>query len=437
LVFSQEYENFTLKEAIAYSQTKSNIVRTAELDIMRAKAEVQEYTSVGIPKLNAQIEYNYFIHLPTQLIPNDAFAFELPPQIPPMPDPEPGYMETQFGTRNNLTFSLNLNTLIVDGSYFVGLKASKGLLEMTKRQAELSKYDIRHTVVKAYLTVLIAEENKKVIENNIRNLNTIKTETQAFYENGLVEQLDVERLELSISNLEIELIALTRQVELAYNVLKFQMNYPLENQIALSDKLDALMLVPETEDLEGTINTDQRIETDILKQTIRLNELNTKRFNLGYMPTLQAFAVHQQVLQRDNLFDGDAPGFFPTTIVGLQLNVPIFDGLDKAAKIKKSIIDVEKFKLQLNDLERGIELEVKNTRSAFMNAQIRLKNQDKNLALAKKILDTTRIKYKEGVGSSMEMTQAEQELYRTQANRLNALYELVVAKADLDKALGK
>ena len=111
--------------------------------------------------------------------------------------------------------------------------------------------------------------------------------------------------------------------------------------------------------------------------------------------------------------------------------------MDKAAKIKKSRIDVEKFKLQLNDLERGIELEVKNTRAAFMNAQIRLKNQDKNLALAQKILQTTRIKYKEGVGSSMEMTQAEQELYRTQANRLNALYELVVAKADLDKALGK
>jgi len=434
---AQEAESFTLKEAIAYSQTKSNVVRTADLDIMRAKAEVQEYTSVGIPKLSAQVEYNYFIHLPTQLIPNDAFSFELPPPFPPLPEPEPGYSETQFGTRNNLTFSLNLNTLVVDGSYFVGLKASKGLLEMTRRQAELSKYDIKHTVVKAYLTVLIAEENKKVIENNIKNLGTMKTETQAFFDNGLVEQLDVERLELSISNLEIELSALNRQVELAYNVLKFQMNYPLDQTIELSDALSDLIVLPESEDLDGDINTGQRLETDILKQTIHLNELNTKRFNLGYMPTLQAFAVHQQVLQRDNLFDGNSPGFFPTTIVGLQLNVPIFDGLDKAAKIKKSRIDVEKFKLQLQDLERGIELEVKNTRAAYKNAQMRLENQDKNLALAQKILNTTRIKYKEGVGSSMEMTQAEQELYRTQANRMNALYELVVAKADLDKALGK
>merc|ERR1712087_280968 len=117
----------------------------------------------------------------------------------------------------------------------------------------------------------------------------------------------------------------------------------------------------------------------ILKQTIRLNELNTQRFNLAYLPTLSAFAVHQQGLQRDDLFDANSPGFFPTTIVGLQLNIPIFDGLDKAAKIKKSKIDVEKFKLQLNDLERSIELEVSNARSTYKNAQMRLSNQDKNL----------------------------------------------------------
>ncbi len=434
---AQEAEQFSMKQAIAYSQSKSNTVRTAQLDIQRSKAEVQEYQSIGIPKLSAQIEYNYFVHLPTQLIPNDAFAFELPPPFPPLPEPEPGYMETQFGTRNNLTFSFNLNTMVIDGSYFVGLKASRGLLEMTKRQAELSKYDIKHIIVKAYLTVLIAEENKKVLENNISNIEKMKKETQAFLDNGLVEQLDLERIELSLANLQVELNALLRQVELAYNVLKFQMNYPLESKIELSDNLESLLIVPEGNDLEGEINTGQRLETDILKQTIHLNELNTKRFNLAYLPTLNAFAVHQQGLQRDDLFDGNSPGFFPTTIIGLQLKVPIFDGLEKAAKIKKSKIDVEKFKLQLNDLERGIELEVLNAREVYKNAQLRLSNQEKNLGLAEKILKTTQIKYREGIGSSTEMTQAEQELYRTQANRLNALYELVVAKADLDKALGK
>ncbi|BDS14796.1 TolC family protein [Aureispira anguillae] len=432
---AQEADQFSLSEAVTYAQTRSNSVRTAELDIAKSKAEVQEYTAIGIPKLNGGAEYNYFIHLPTQLIPNDAFAFEIPGI--PLPKPEPGYTETKFGTRNQLTFSLNLSTLVFDGSYFVGLKASRGLLAMTKRQADLTKYDIKHTVVKAYLQVLIAEENKGVLLRNIENLKKMKAETQAFLDNGMVEQLDVDRLDLSLSNLQVELEALARQTELAYNVLKFQMNYPLDKEIQLTNKLDDIMALPDANDLEGEVAYDQRIETDILNQTIHLNELNVKRYTMGYLPSLSAFASHQQVLQRDDLFDANSPGFFPTTLVGLKLDVPIFDGFDKAAKIKKSKIDVAKYKLQLEDLKRSIKLQVVNSRAIYNNARERLENQDKNLALAEKILNTTRIKYREGVGSSLEMSQAEQELYRTQANRLNALYELVVAKADLDKALGK
>lgn len=428
---AQDAEQFSLLEAIAYAQAKSNTVRTAQLEIARSKAEVQEYTAIGIPKINGGVEYQYFVHLPTSLIPNDAFV------IPGAPAPEPGYSETSFGTKNNLTFELSLNTLVFDGSYFVGLKASRGLMEMTKRQADLTKYDIKHLVVKAYLQVLIAEENKGVLLRNVENIQKMRDETQVFLDNGMVEQLDVDRLDLSLSNLQVDLEMLARQTELAYNVLKFQMNYPLEDEITLFDELEDVLALPDASDLDGEIALDRRIETDILKQTIRLNELNTKRFTMGYLPSLSAFAVHQQVLQRDDLFDAAQPGFFPTTIVGLKLNVPIFDGFDKAAKIKKSKIDVQKFQLQLNDLERNITLQVTNARATYSNATERLVNQDKNLALAEKILKTTRIKYREGVGSSLEMTQAEQELYRTQANRLNALYELVVAKADLDKALGK
>jgi outer membrane protein len=428
---AQDAEQFSLLEAIAYAQGESNSVRAAQLEIARSKAEVQEYTAIGIPKVNGGVEYNYFLHLPTSLIPNDAFT------IPGAPAPPPGYSETQFGTKNSLTFELSLNTLVFDGSYFVGLKASRGLMEMTKRQADLTKYDIKYLVVKAYLQVLIAEENKGVLLRNVENIQKMRDETQVFLDNGMVEQLDVDRLDLSLSNLQVELEMLARQTELAYNVLKFQMNYPLEDEVALLDNLEDVLALPDAADLDGEIALDRRIETDIMKQTIRLNELNTKRFRMGYLPSLSAFAVHQQVLQRDDLFDVAQPGFFPTTIIGLKLNVPIFDGFDKAAKIKKSKIDVQKFQLQLNDLERNITLQVTNARATYSNATGRLVSQDKNLALAEKILKTTRIKYREGVGSSLEMTQAEQELYRTQANRLNALYELVVAKADLDKALGK
>lgn len=428
---AQTVEEFSLSEAVSYAQSNSNSVRDAQLDIARAKADVQEYTAIGIPKVNAKVDYNYYIDIPTQLLPNDAFA------LPGLPPPEPGFSEVQFGTRHNLTPSITVSTLVFDGSYFVGLKASKGLLDMTKRQADLKVYDIKYNVVQAYLQALLVEENRKVLLLNIENLKKIRFETNAFYENGMVERLDVDRLDLSLSNLQVQLETLERQMQLAKNVLKFQMNYPLQDSIVLTESLEDVITLVEVDDLEGDIRYDSRIETDILKQTIALNELNVKRFNTGYLPNLTAFFTHQQQLQRNDLFDADEPGFFPITIVGATLNVPIFDGLDKAAKIKRAKIDIAKFELQLADLERGIQLEVLNARSNYKNAKKSLENQDENLALAERILETTRIKYREGVGSSLEMTQAEQELYRTQANRLNALYDLVLAKAALDKALGK
>ncbi len=427
---AQESTTFSLNEAIAYAQRNHSNIKRSELDIQFAKAQVKEYTAIGIPKLNGGVEYNYYAQLPTSLIPADAFAF------PGAPPPQEKYIEAQFGTRNNLTFSLTLSTLVFDGSYFVGLKASKGLLDLTKRQADLSKYQVKDLVVKAYLTVLIANENRAVLQNNIDNLTKMRNETQAYYKNGLVEKLDVDRLDLSMANLKTEMEALDRQVDLAYNVLKFQMNFPLNESIVVSDSLHNLLTEPSESDLEGDVAL-QRIEMDLLQQNIHLNELNTKRYTMGYLPSLSAFAAHQQTLQRDNLFDSDAPGFFPTTIIGLKLDVPIFDGFHKTSKIQQSKVDVLKFKLQLDDFKRAANLEVLNAREIYKNAKMRLDNQDKNLVLAEQILETTRIKYREGVGSSLEMTQAEQELYSTQANRLNALYELVLAKSDLDKALGK
>lgn len=432
LANGQAVDKFSLSEAVGYAQGKSTEVQRSKINIDRAKADVQEYTAIGIPKVNAKVDYKYYIDIPTQLIPNDAFAID----IPGIPPPKPGFTEVKFGTRHNLTASITASGLIVDGSYFVGLKASKGLLDMTRRQADLTEYDIKYNVVQAYLQVLLAQENKAVLQRNIDNLETIQKETQALNDNGMVERLDVDRLDLSLSNLKVEMEALNRQIVLAQNSLKFQMNYPLEDSIVLTDKLEDILAVPDQADLQGDILYDRRIETDILQRSINLNELNVTRYQIGYFPNLTAFFTHQQALQRDELFTGAQP-FFPTTIVGATLNVPIFDGLDKAAKIKKAKLDVLKLRLQLDDLQRGIHLEVINARSVYLNALSRLENQNKNVALAERILETTRIKYREGVGSSVEMTQAEQELYRTQGNRLNALYDLALAKAALDKALGK
>lgn len=426
-----EAELFTLEEAISYATSNHTSVQKIKYDLEYSRAQLKEYTAVGIPKVTAKLDYNYFIHLPTSLIPASAFA------PPGTPVDENEYIEAQFGTRNQLTADVTLSTLVFNTSYFIGLKASQSLIELTRKQGNITIQELKYNVRNAYLTVLIAAENKEILEKNIENLKKTLRETQDFYENGLVELLDVDRLKLSLANLEAELGVVNRQVELARNVLKFQMNYPLENPIELSDNLEKLMIIADEEDLDGKIPFGSRPELAVLKQSKYLNELNLKRYKMNYVPSLSAFISHQQTLQRNNLFDGKAPGFFPTTVLGFSLNIPIFDGLDSKAKVEMTEIDIKRINLQMTEFKNGMSSQVYNARTNYRNAQERFDNQKKSLDLAERILNTTKIKYNEGVGSSLELVQAERDLYTTQANYINALYDFVVAKTSLDQALGK
>jgi outer membrane protein TolC len=442
---AQEAQIFSIEDAIKYAQENSISVKQSKLDLDRSKQQVREYTSIGLPQASVNIEYNYNINLPTQLLPDfltpavvgTLEAFQLVPAGTGANLPEGQPQPVQFGTKNSLRAGFNVNQLVFDGSYFVGLKAAKGLVQMTTKQTDLSMQQIKNNVKQSYLTVLIAQENRKILFKNIENLEKLLKETKAFKESGLIEQLDVDRLELSLSNLKSENEMVGRQVELAYNVLKFQMNFPLDEAISLSDSLNSMMEEPSEGDLSGKANFDNRFEVQILKQSEYLNELNVKRYKMGYTPSVSAFFTHQYQIQRNNLFDKDEAGFFPISIIGASVNVPIFDGFNKDSKIKMAEIDRKKINLQLKQFELASTLELENARVAYKNAKERLSNQQKNLALAERILNTTKVKYKEGIGSSMEISTAEQELYRTQANYMNAVYDVAVAIADLERILGK
>ena len=263
---AQEAQIFSIEDAIKYAQENSISVQQSKLDFDRSKQQVREYTSIGLPQASINAEYNYNINLPTQLLPDfltpavvgTLEAFQLVPTGTganlPVGQPQP----VQFGTKNNFRAGFNVNQLVFDGSYFVGLKAAKGLVQMTSKQTDLSLQEIKNNVKKSYLTVLIAEENRKILLKNIENLEKLLKETKAFKESGLIEQLDVDRLELSLSNLKSEYDMVGRQVELAYNVLKFQMNFPIYNAIALSDSLGAVMEEPSDADLNGKPNFESR-----------------------------------------------------------------------------------------------------------------------------------------------------------------------------------
>lgn len=436
--------SFSLEEAIEYAQKRSIEMKKAEIDIAYADAQIKEFRSIGIPKVSGEVSYQNFPNIPVQAIPDfispvvvgtmEQFGVIPPGSGGGTGDAPP--IVAQFGVNNNFRASVQLNTLIFDGSYFVGLKAAKGVKDLNQRQKALTAYELRYAIINAYQSVLLIQENKKTLDSNITNLEKTLKETQALYDNGFAEQLDVDRLSLTLSNLQSERDIVNRQEQLAVNGLKFQMGYPMEEDIRLSDELSVLVANAENVIVDGTLDISNRIELDIFKQNEELNKLNERNIKMQYYPRLVGFAQHQQVLLRNNLFDGDEAGFNPTTVLGLTLSVPIFDGFEKKYQVQQIRLDQERLNLEVRNFRRATTMQVQNARINYSNARQRLENQRKNLALAERILKTTRIKYREGVGSSLEVTQAEQELYQTQANYINSLYDLLVAKTDLDKAQG-
>jgi len=185
-----------------------------------------------------------------------------------------------------------------------------------------------------------------------------------------------------------------------------------------------------------SIDPSKRSEFQLLNTTQELNQLDLKRNKAGYLPNVGAFASFQESLQRTNLFDNDQTGFLPTGVVGFKINVPIYDGGEKSAKIQKVKLNIEKIDLQKDEFTRGMTLQVKNAQVAMSNAKRNLKNRNKALEITQSIYDRTKIKFTEGVGSSVEVTQAENTLYQAQAEVISALYDLLTAKVDLDIALG-
>ncbi len=448
----QQARQMTLDDAIQYALTESIKIKNAQIAIADAEEQIIERRAAGIPQLNGSVQYTHYLQVPRQPLPEgfdifnifgQALAVDLYDQL--SEDTQAAIDQAFQGSnggsedgiafflRNNFTAGLNLDAMVFDGSYFVALQAAREFRNYTQVEFATRKREVENAVIEAYLPVLLIQENVELLDKNIANLEKLLFETKELYKAGFAEQLDIDRQELSLSNLRVERENLVRQKQVAMENLKFNMGYPLDEPLVIADDLDKMLIEASPESLAEQVDVGRRPEYKLLNQAITMNELNIKLNRAGYLPSLRAFGTYQQQYQGDDFQSGF---WAPSAFVGLSLNVPIFDGLDKKAKVQRARLDLELAKNQKEDLERAITLEVKNARTNYLNADQRLQSQKKNLELAERIYKTTQVKYREGVGSSLEVTQAEQSLYSSQSNYMQALYDLLLAKARLEMALG-
>jgi outer membrane protein TolC len=426
-------KSMSLKEAINYALQHNPELKKSQFDVSISRETVKQTVAIGLPQVSITGGYQYYNRIPGNWVKNFA----------PTPG-APEYIFLQFQQQINSSGTLGINQLIFDGSYLVGLKATKQFVDMSKFLEAKTAYDVQINVSKAYLMVASTRMNIQLIDNNITVLEKTASDVKALFEEGFSEELDYKRLQLSLNNLKVQKQKLAGTIDLLMNLLRLQMGMDLGEALILSDdieSIDAYIRAAEG-NTTPTWSANVRPEFQILNQAIVLGKLDKKRYQMGYLPRLVGFFQHQQMTMRPefNFFQSNLTpnnNWVPSDLFGLQIQWTLFDGLMGQSKIREVQYKINKAETDLQAFENAASMEWKNAQNMVMLQLQQAALQKENMDLAQDIYQKTQIKFQEGVGSTLEMTQAESELKNAQINYLNAVYDLVMAKIDYNKATGK
>jgi outer membrane protein TolC len=416
---------FSLQQSIDYAVKNSPNYLNAELDLKNAVYKKNEITGLGLPQVSGSIDIKDYVELPTSLLPGQFFGA-----------PAGTFIPVKFGTKYNSTAGFSASQLLFSSDYIFGLKASKEFINLSKINVTRSKADLVSQVSKAYYNVIINKERIKLLESNFSRLKKILDDTKAFNQQGFAELIDAERLEVQYNNLVTEKDKVVRLIGLSETVLKFQMGYKLNDAIALTDSLN---LNSDTfEELNITnVDVSKRPDYQLLKAQQNLLNLDVKRLKWGYLPTLAAYGAYQYNAQRQefDLLDTDQK-WFKIALVGATLNVNIFDGFQRNYKIQQAKISALKNNNTLKNIESASQLEASVAGISYNNAYSSLLAQKKNMVLAQHVYEVAMKKYQGGVGTNLEIVNAETTLKEAQTNYYNSVYDMLVAKIDYQKAIG-
>lgn len=415
---------FSLKEAIDYALNHQSAVLNAQIDEEIAKNDVKKTVGTGLPQISTTFNFQDYLKVPTSLLPGEFFG-------------QPGtQIPVKFGVKYNSSAGIELNQLLFDGTYIVGLQASKTYNELSVRTSTRTKIETVVAVTKAYYSVLVNKEQLKLVDANLVQLTKSYNDTEAMFKNGFAEKIDADRLMVLKNNLETERENATRLLAVNIDLLKFQMGMPVTATLEPVDQIGEVRAQPVSPVIADTSAYKTRIEYSLLETQKKLNLLDVKRYKSTFLPTLKGFASATKSFQSDNfsnLYDRN----YPTSVIGLTLSWNLINGGQRLYQLRNAKLVVRQTENQMENLRNGIVNEISTNQRLYANSQRSLENQERNLKLAEEILRVTRIKYGQGIGSSLEVTTAETSLKEAQNNYITALYNLLINKVDLDKATGK
>jgi outer membrane protein TolC len=417
---------FSLHESLVFAMENNLNAKNARLDVDAADQRIWETAAMGLPQVDASVDYNYNINLPTTLIPD--FTGNPAEKI-----------EVQFGTKHYATAGIVGNQLVFSGEYIIGLQTARLFKEFTELSKQRTEQEVRQTVIENYYLVLLGVETLELLKENLQNVRKTHEETLQLFKTGFVEEIDADQLEVTLIDLQNSVLSMERQVTATKNLLKYQMGLERTQTVILTDRLADLVSEIDYESTLGSVfNLEDNLDYKILHDQEHLAYMDFKLKRSSYLPTLSAFYSTSFTAQRDafNFFDNNE-NWYHSSLVGLSFSLPIFSSGNRRAGVAQKRIAYEQARNNKEFAAEGLQVEFLQYRYDFANALEKYRSDKKNLELSEKVVRVTKTKYGEGLSSSLELSQVNNQYLQALSNYTSSMVELLNAKIKIDKLINK
>ncbi|MEJ7644356.1 MAG: TolC family protein [Chryseolinea sp.] len=449
---------FTLDNCIRYALENTVEIKNARVDQQIAQAKVKETTGLGLPQISGSVTLQHNQKL-SPFFANYATAQGFAGKNPDGSQKldlglEPGDIVASpnfFQLPSSGNASLNINQLLFSTTYLVGLKAASTYRELSQRSQARTEVQVVEKVIKAYYAVLVNNERIGLFDNNIARVDSLLRNTAALNKNGFAEEIDVDRIQVTLNNLKAERLKFLNLQSLSLGLLKYQMNYPMDKEMNVTGELDEFVIDENSiDDYQQGWDYKNRVEYRLLETQRELYKLDVKNKNSNSHPSLSGFVNMGYITQSPTIGGifktntsisetslGGPDKWYPFSLYGITLNVPIFSGLQRNYQTQQAKLTLLKTENEFISLRQTIDLGIQQNTTSYKNAVETVKSQRENMALAEKVAKITKIKYEQGVGSNIEVIDAESSLRESQVNYYNALFDAITSKTDVDAAYGK
>ena len=421
-------DSLSLEEAIIFGLTHNRSIINADREIQKAKKEKWKIIATGLPQISSEINYQNFLEMPVSLVPSEFFGGK------------PGeFSELTFGTEQNMIGSLKVEQLIFDGSYLVGLQATKVYLALSQNLFEKNNLEVKKLITNLYSNALLARYNILFLEKNRASLKDNFQEIHQLFKNGFEEEESVEQIQLSMAQTNSRLKYAKNLLKTQENMLKFVIGFPSESRLKLSDELDNIFnedLYFET--LPNTYNIDNNIDIRIADNSVKSEALKLKLEKSKALPKVNAF-INRTYTGNSNEFTFTVSDqkWYGSSLLGLNLKIPIFSSLGRNANTQKAKISLDQAITQLEETQSKIKIEVNAALNEYQLSKDNYYTEKENLRLAESIEQKNQTKYYEGMIQSFELRMAQLQLYTAQNNFVNAIQKVITNKIELEILLNQ